>query len=70
MITTMRDPNTDQPHSASEAIEPTAQGPGLLGQYAADLCQRAEQFVVSHPKQSLVAALSAGVILGWIIRRR
>ncbi len=31
---------------------------------------RFEEAIVDHPKTSLVAALAAGVVLGWIIKRR
>jgi ElaB/YqjD/DUF883 family membrane-anchored ribosome-binding protein len=37
---------------------------------AVRLWQRVEQLVVEHPKQSLAVAAVAGVVLGWIIKRR
>ena len=31
---------------------------------------RLEQMIADHPKQSVIAALVAGALLGWIIKRR
>jgi hypothetical protein len=37
---------------------------------AIELWQRLERMVADHPKQSLIAALTAGALLGWITKRR
>ncbi|MGD9724476.1 MAG: hypothetical protein AB7O59_24790 [Pirellulales bacterium] len=34
------------------------------------LLKQVEHFVVAHPKQSLIVALTAGVVLGWMSKRR
>lgn len=31
---------------------------------------RLEQMIADHPKQSVIAALVAGALLGWVIKRR
>ena len=36
----------------------------------AALWQRVEQLIADHPTQSLIAALAAGALLGWISKRR
>ncbi len=70
MITTMPEPNIDQPQATGQAVETPLPQAGPLARHVAELGKRAERLVVEHPKHSLLAALVAGVILGWIIKRR
>ena len=45
--------------------------PGLLGSTGglASLWRSLETTIADQPKSSLLAALSAGVLLGWLIKR-
>jgi hypothetical protein len=43
---------------------------GQIVARAASAWRRVEKVIVEHPKQSLIAALAAGAVLGWITKRR
>jgi ElaB/YqjD/DUF883 family membrane-anchored ribosome-binding protein len=42
----------------------------VLGQNFEQLVRRSERFITAYPGVCLGAALAAGVILGWLIKRR
>jgi hypothetical protein len=70
MITSMSQPNLDPPGNTSNMPQLAARQPDSWSPRAVGLWQQVEQLVVEHPKQSLAAAALAGVVLGWIIKRR
>jgi hypothetical protein len=37
---------------------------------ARSIWRRVERVVADHPKQSLLAALAAGAVVGWLTKRR
>jgi hypothetical protein len=58
-----------------EAIERVVAAEGSLtspqmAARATALWRRVEKAVAEHPKQSLIAALAAGAVIGWITKRR
>lgn len=57
---------TVEPHAAADAIDNRESPSGKL----LALWQRVERMVADHPKQSLIAALAAGAVLGWFTKRR
>jgi hypothetical protein len=67
MITLMSQRNFEPIDDASPRRTPTAPPRDAEG---AGLWRQIEQLVVEHPKQCLAAAALAGVLLGWIIKRR
>jgi hypothetical protein len=44
--------------------EPSMPGPTV------PLVERLGRWIAAHPKQSLITALAAGAVLGWITKRR
>jgi ElaB/YqjD/DUF883 family membrane-anchored ribosome-binding protein len=69
MITSMSQPNLDPAGDASRMPQLATQHERRSAR-AAGLWRQVERLVVEHPKQSLAAAALAGVVLGWIIKRR
>jgi len=50
---------------------PTAQEPATtLPAVNVPLVARIGRWIAAHPKQSLITALTAGAVLGWITKRR
>jgi hypothetical protein len=62
------DPRAAVPHDDQRL--PATDGAQAVGGTSAALLRRLEQLITAHPKQSLIAALTAGVLLGWISKRR
>jgi ElaB/YqjD/DUF883 family membrane-anchored ribosome-binding protein len=62
---TMSEPNLEPTSQSNPAATPAVSTSAATG-----LWQRVEQLVVEHPKHSLAVAAAAGVVLGWIIKRR
>ncbi len=58
--------------SALERYLPRAAEPTLSDwqQRGAELWRRVEHAVAEHPKQSLLAALTLGAVVGWLTKRR
>jgi hypothetical protein len=56
---------TVEPHSSTEDANVVVSAQRLQA-----LWRRVERMVADHPKQSIIAALAAGAILGWISKRR
>lgn len=48
----------------------TAASRDVLRQKFGELVGKAEQFVATHPGMCFGAAVAAGVILGWLIKRK
>ena len=44
--------------------------PATVSGRAGELWRRVERAVLDYPKQSHIAALTAGAVLGWITKRR
>ena len=58
-------------HLRREELRPRADaGSSAVQQKLVAWWHLLETEVAGHPKESLLAALSMGVLLGWIIRRR
>ena len=55
------------PSSEQEStLRPEASTPAI----GVPLVARLGQWIAAHPKQSLITALAAGAVLGWITKRR
>jgi hypothetical protein len=56
--------------SAIGHLLPSAETSAQLQERAATLWHGVEHYVANHPKRSLIAALTAGAVLGWLTKRR
>jgi hypothetical protein len=66
MITVMREQTTQRERSSGEPHDEH----GVIAEHALDVWRRVERMAADHPKPCLIAAATAGVILGWITKRR
>jgi ElaB/YqjD/DUF883 family membrane-anchored ribosome-binding protein len=49
---------------------PSAETGAQVQERAANIWHATEQYIANHPKRSLIVALTAGAVLGWLTKRR